>query len=813
EDESSLRELLEKDKQREYERIEKEMGGLREKFESDVRIEENWTKQFMMEVGGSREWKCVFKPAMVARASASRSAPAVRRIFFGATVKAQGPPDEGHWIRLEDDSWALTEAPEHGQLLQRWFGEHQQRYLDLQARIAQRRENRSQTYVDYKRKRQEVSEWEIPPGPTEDEQREIDDEECEALSHILEPFLREVKEKKARLRALRAARLAAAAKRARGMGGGGALAAGQLPAGFQLAPERRPAPASGQAALAPAGTAAVAAAPPAGEWERCKRLGDDACRQGNWTRALELYGEALEAGGAALAPRQEATLLSNRALARSKLEDWGGSLADAVAATARDASWQRGWARRSAAELRLQKSRQALASLAHGFACAGAATGQLIPLAAELEAALYAEGTDPNAPATARSARSDSARAATRRSRAATTVWLCCGTRGRSTIEPQWRARARPSCCRTGARRCCGWASRGRRWRMRWRLPGSTRGGRGRWSSITPLRRGLAAARTSSPPTSTSPGPGAFRRRGARKAAAPPPLASAAASPACSTGITRPRRGGGRDSRPGEAAGVAPCVGLERRVLRPARRARVVQELVVHVLQGRRAHAGWENLADSLPSLKFALTVLKSKFRRVFYVPGNHDLWVRRVTLGSIIKGEKVKEEERTMVDSVSKLLEVLQVCDELGVEVAPAEVAAGVFVVPMFSWHDRGFMPAARRRQRAAVSDAEASIPIDGWIRWPFPGGHDDAWKFFMMNEPALRATLMAKKTFERLSGSEAIVLTMTHFMTRPELELDWTIPGEWNYVGCDGLDSTSRSARSAPRFTSTGVRAWAVR
>eukprot|EP00913_Durusdinium_trenchii_P008375 g7868.t1 len=51
------------------------------------------------------------------------------------------------------------------------------------------------------------------------------------------------------------------------------------------------------------------------------------------------------------------------------------------------------------------------------------------------------------------------------------------------------------------------------------------------------------------------------------------------------------------------------------------------------------------NVADSLPQLRFAMTVLKSKFRRIFYVPGNHDLWVRRVTLSSIIKGEQVKDE------------------------------------------------------------------------------------------------------------------------------------------------------------------------
>merc|ERR1740120_89099 len=73
------------------------------------------------------------------------------------------------------------------------------------------------------------------------------------------------------------------------------------------------------------------------------------------------------------------------------------------------------------------------------------------------------------------------------------------------------------------------------------------------------------------------------------------------------------------------------------------------------------------NLADSLPQLRFALAVLKSKFRRIFYVPGNHDLWIRQVTLQTIIKGEKIKEERRDMVDSISKMLEVLQVSDELG--------------------------------------------------------------------------------------------------------------------------------------------------
>ena len=28
------------------------------------------------------------------------------------------------------------------------------------------------------------------------------------------------------------------------------------------------------------------------------------------------------------------------------------------------------------------------------------------------------------------------------------------------------------------------------------------------------------------------------------------------------------------------------------------------------------------------------------------------------------------------------------------------------------------------------------------------------------------------------------------THFLTRPELSFDWTVPGIWDHIGCEGLD-----------------------
>ncbi|CAE7650301.1 unnamed protein product [Symbiodinium necroappetens] len=142
---------------------------------------------------------------------------------------------------------------------------------------------------------------------------------------------------------------------------------------------------------------------------------------------------------------------------------------------------------------------------------------------------------------------------------------------------------------------------------------------------------------------------------------------------------------------------------------------------------------------------------------------------------------------------------EVLQVCDELGIETAPAEVAAGMFIVPMQSWYSRDFISKALRQQHASATDADAKVTIDQWIQWPFPCGSDDAWKFFMrMNEAALRATLVAKTAFERFCDQPAQVMTMTHFLTRPELSFDWTIPGIWDHIGCEGLDEQIRTIGS---------------
>lgn len=82
------------------------------------------------------------------------------------------------------------------------------------------------------------------------------------------------------------------------------------------------------------------------------------------------------------------------------------------------------------------------------------------------------------------------------------------------------------------------------------------------------------------------------------------------------------------------------------------------------------------DIAHQLDRVVRALDALRQRFYRVFFVPGNHDLWVRG--------------EER---DSLEKLEMLRGVCSTCGVDMEPGEVGA-VRVVPLLSWYCTAFDP-----------------------------------------------------------------------------------------------------------------------
>jgi predicted phosphodiesterase len=139
------------------------------------------------------------------------------------------------------------------------------------------------------------------------------------------------------------------------------------------------------------------------------------------------------------------------------------------------------------------------------------------------------------------------------------------------------------------------------------------------------------------------------------------------------------------------------------------------------------------DVADQLPLVSEVLGGLRERFAELFFVPGNHELWVR---------GEPR--------DSVEKFHAVLAACAEVGVRTAPARVG-GAWVVPLFSWYHAAFdvLGEADHASLEAWSDRY-------FCRWP-PGPPPDEL-FLAMNERHLR-------------GYDAPVVSFSHFVPRTEL------------------------------------------
>ncbi|CAE7651415.1 HOP3 [Symbiodinium sp. CCMP2592] len=171
------------------------------------------------------------------------------------------------------------------------------------------------------------------------------------------------------------------------------------------------------------------------------------------------------------------------------------------------------------------------------------------------------------------------------------------------------------------------------------------------------------------------------------------------------------------------------------------------------------------NVADSFRALERGLTALRSKFRRIFFVPGNNEMWITPV------------EMER-FPDSVCKFWAILEMCDRLGVDVAPAAICEGVYVVPLFSWYNAEF--------DVADPFPDPQLQHDKYAKWPMDPNHQ-VWRYMM----ALNRDYLQKPYHDT-------VITCSHFVPRSELP----VVQEFSMAkasGCAELDDQVRQARSS--------------
>lgn len=102
------------------------------------------------------------------------------------------------------------------------------------------------------------------------------------------------------------------------------------------------------------------------------------------------------------------------------------------------------------------------------------------------------------------------------------------------------------------------------------------------------------------------------------------------------------------------------------------------------------------DVGESADQLEFALEVLSTRFARLFWVPGNHDLW----TMPSDVTG----------VRGVAKYNQFVNICRRYGV-LTPEDryvVWRGegpeCLIAPLFLLYDYSFAPAGKRSAKAAV-------------------------------------------------------------------------------------------------------------
>lgn len=153
------------------------------------------------------------------------------------------------------------------------------------------------------------------------------------------------------------------------------------------------------------------------------------------------------------------------------------------------------------------------------------------------------------------------------------------------------------------------------------------------------------------------------------------------------------------------------------------------------------------DLTHDLGLLEEALASARAKFAEVFFVPGNHELWLR----------------ENLFEDSWQKFEHILGMCRTLGVRTDPLKLATDngdVWVVPLFSWYVQPHEGDDSLHKDKPGEDKTLSMWLDNQlIKWPDWNGRIADEVFLELNRSRLQRRY------------DAPVLSFSHFLPRTDL------------------------------------------
>lgn len=143
------------------------------------------------------------------------------------------------------------------------------------------------------------------------------------------------------------------------------------------------------------------------------------------------------------------------------------------------------------------------------------------------------------------------------------------------------------------------------------------------------------------------------------------------------------------------------------------------------------------DISDSTSRIADCFDQLTRKFANVFYVPGNHDLWVR----------ETSREEN----NSIDKFFKLLALGSECGV-ITEQRCVNNLRIIPLFSWYDLSF---------GKLSDNLFTKWMDfSHCKWP-----DN------LDTPAAQNSFFLQKNPIEEKPADQTVITFSHFLPRIDL------------------------------------------
>jgi hypothetical protein len=173
------------------------------------------------------------------------------------------------------------------------------------------------------------------------------------------------------------------------------------------------------------------------------------------------------------------------------------------------------------------------------------------------------------------------------------------------------------------------------------------------------------------------------------------------------------------------------------------------------------------DVSEELEQLEAALRLLRSKFSRVWFTCGNHDLW---------LTPNDARSGCRT---SMTKCEEIMDICEALGVETGPgrfgeAEEGRGVWVWPLLSFHHQSFDTEPEVQGWEVPAAADVMLDYRECV-WPKPLSMLDdsvAIAVDQLNDSALGSMPAAEReAFERRDPAREPLVTFSHFLPRQEL------------------------------------------